>query len=98
MLPHHKAFDALVVREVPNRYILPRWSVEDVDEDDVGVDSESLQAQKLTSQGKYIVRYSRMCNNFSKIVRPFMGDNEGYGVVSKHMDVMQCELVALKKR
>lgn len=39
-----KVFDTLVVHEVPEWYILPRWSAKVVDEDDIEVVGESLQA------------------------------------------------------
>jgi hypothetical protein len=70
-----KVFDALAVYEVPKCYILPRWSAEPVDGDNIEVVAESLQPQQLTDQRWYIVRYSRICNGFSNILRPFMGDD-----------------------
>jgi len=79
-----KVFDALAVREVPDRYILPRWSVEPVVDSGVEVAAnEPLQEAQITDHGKHVIRYSRMCTNFNKIVRPFMADDEGYGIVSK---------------
>ncbi|XP_039820969.1 protein FAR1-RELATED SEQUENCE 5-like [Panicum virgatum] len=79
-----KVFDALAVREVPDRYILPRWSVEPVVDSGVEVAAnEPLQEAHITDHGKHVIRYSRMCTNFNKIVRPFMADDEGYGIVSK---------------
>jgi hypothetical protein len=67
-----KVFDALAVYEVPEHYILPRWSVELVDDENIEVVVELLQPQQLTDQGRYIVRYSRICNGFSNIVRPLL--------------------------
>lgn len=32
------------------------------------------------------------------MVMPFMGDDEGYATISKHMSAMQAELNALRKR
>jgi hypothetical protein len=40
-----KVFDALAVYEVPECYILPRWSVEPADEENIEVVAESLQPQ-----------------------------------------------------
>jgi hypothetical protein len=67
------------------------------DEENIEVVAESLQPQQLTDQGRYIVRYSRVCNGFSNIVRPFMGDDQGYGIIMKHMAAMQSELCAMNK-
>jgi hypothetical protein len=50
------------------RYILPRWSVEPVDDENIEVVAELQQPQQLTDQRRYIVRYSRICNGFSNIV------------------------------
>ncbi|KAG2589159.1 hypothetical protein PVAP13_5NG388581, partial [Panicum virgatum] len=94
-----KVFDALAVREVPDRYILPRWSVEPVVDSGVEVDAnEPLQEAQITDHGKHVIRYSRMCTNFNKIVRPFMADDEGYAIVSKQVSVLQSMLVALGKK
>jgi hypothetical protein len=54
------------------QYILPRWSTEPVVEDEVEVTTEPLQEAQVTSHGKHIVRYSRMCTNFNKIMRPLI--------------------------
>ncbi|CAL5087997.1 unnamed protein product [Urochloa decumbens] len=80
-----KVFDTLAVREVPEWYILPRWSAEILADDGVEVLGESLQAPKISSSGKHIVRYSRICTSFNKIIVPHMGDDEGYSIVSKHL-------------
>ena len=94
-----KVFDALAVREVPDRYILPRWSVEPVVDSGVEVAAnEPLQEAQITDHGKHVIRYSRMCTNFNKIVRPFMADDEGYAIVSKQVSALQSKLVALGKR
>ena len=94
-----KVFDFLAVREVPERYILRRWSVEPVVESGVEVaTNEPLQEAQITSHGKHVVHYSRMCTDFNKIVRPFMGDDEGYGIVSKQVAALQSKLAALRKR
>ncbi|RLN39020.1 hypothetical protein C2845_PM01G07430 [Panicum miliaceum] len=93
-----KVFDALAVHEVPSQYILPRWSVEPVVEDAVEVATEPLQESQITSHGKHIVRYSRMCTDFNKIVRPFMVDDKAYGIVSKQVGALQTKLTALRKR
>ena len=37
----------------------------------------------LSTLPMHVIRYSRMCTNFNKIVRPFMADDEGYVIVSK---------------
>ena len=45
-------FDALVVREVPSHYILPRWSAERVnDGENVEVAGESLQVTQISNLG-----------------------------------------------
>lgn len=94
-----KVFDALAVREVPDRYILPRWSVEPVVDSGVEVAAnEPLQEAQITDHGKHVIRYSRMCTNFNKIVRPFMAEDEGYAIVSKQVSALQSKLVALGKR
>jgi hypothetical protein len=93
-----KVFDALAVYEVPECYILPRWLVEPMDDENIEVVAESLHAQQLTDQGQYIVRYSRICNGFSNIVRPFIGDEQGYDIITRHMAAMQSELCAMNKR
>lgn len=59
---------------------------------------EPLQATQLTSQGNHVIRYSRACNNFAKMVVGFLGDDERYAIVSKHRSAMQADLNALKKR
>ncbi|KAG2628032.1 hypothetical protein PVAP13_3KG267749 [Panicum virgatum] len=84
-----KVFDALAVHEVPDRYILPRWSVELVVDSGVEVAAnEPLQEAQITDHGKHVIRYSRMCTNFNKIARPFMADDEGYGIVSKQVSAL----------
>ncbi|CAL4988065.1 unnamed protein product [Urochloa decumbens] len=93
-----KVFDTLAVREVPERYILPRWSAEILADDGIKVLGESLQAPEISSSGKHIVRYNRICTSFNKIIVPYMGDDEGYSIVSKHVAAMQSELNELKKR
>ena len=45
----------------------------------------------------HVIRYSRMCTNFNKIVRPFMADDEGYGIFSKQVSALQSKLIALRK-
>jgi hypothetical protein len=64
----------------------------------VEVATEPLQEAQITSHGKHVVCYSRMCTNFNKIVRPFMADDEGYGIVSKQVVALQSKLNALRKR
>jgi len=94
-----KIFYALAVRKVPDPYILPRWSVEPVVDSGVEVaTNEPLQEAQITDHGKHVIRYSRMCTNFNKIVRPFMADDEGYGIVSKQVSALQSKFVALRKR
>ncbi|CAL5029951.1 unnamed protein product [Urochloa decumbens] len=93
-----KVFDTLAVREVPERYILPRWSAQILDDDGIEVLGESLQASELSSHGKHIVRYSRLCTKFNNIIRPSIGDDEGYSIVSKHVAAMQAELLEMRKR
>ncbi|WVZ69554.1 hypothetical protein U9M48_018325, partial [Paspalum notatum var. saurae] len=94
-----KVFDALAVHEIPARYILARWSVEKMD----GAENEEvaagpLQAKEITEQGKHAIRYHAAYTKFSKIVRPFMIDDESHSIVLKHLDVMQHELAEFKKR
>ena len=60
--------------------------------------NEPLQEAQITDHGKHVIRYSRMCTNFNKIVRPFMADDEGYGIVSKQVSALQSKLFALRKR
>ena len=80
-------------------YILPRWSVEPVVDSGVEVAAnEPLQEAQIIDHGKHVIRYSRMCTNFNKIVRPFMADDEGYGIFSKQVSALQSKLVALRKR
>ena len=56
-----KVFYALAVREVPDRYILPRWSVEPVVDSGVEVAAnEPLQEAQITDHGKHGIRKSRM--------------------------------------
>ncbi|RLN30079.1 hypothetical protein C2845_PM05G18450 [Panicum miliaceum] len=91
-------FDALAVHEVPSQYILPRWSVEPEVEDGVEVATEPLQEAQITSHGKHVVHYCRICTNFNKIVRPFMADDEAYGIVSKQVGTLQTKLATLRKQ
>ncbi|XP_039778410.1 protein FAR1-RELATED SEQUENCE 5-like [Panicum virgatum] len=94
-----KVFDAFAVREVPDRYILPRWSVEPVVDSGVEVAAnEPFQEAQIIDHRKHVIHYSRMCTNFNKIVRPFMADDEEYGIVSKQVSALQSKLVALRKR
>jgi len=43
----------------------------------------SLLLACLSTLLMHVIRYSRMCTNFNKIVRSFMADDEGYVIVSK---------------
>ena len=100
MLCYHifKVFDTLAVREVPDRYILSRWSVELVVDSGVEVAAnEPRQEARIIDHRKHVIRYSRMCTNFNKIVRPFMADDEGYDIVSKQVTGLQSKLAALRK-
>ncbi|OEL34001.1 hypothetical protein BAE44_0004981 [Dichanthelium oligosanthes] len=93
------AFDAFVVREVPDQYILPRWSAEKVDDgDNAEVAGDHLQPTQITTHGRHTVRYNTMCTNFAKIVRLFMIDDEGHEIVLKHVVALQSELNTHKKR
>ena len=60
--------------------------------------NEPLQQAQITDYGKHVIRYSRMCTNFNKIVRPFMADDEGYDIVSKQVTALQYKLAVLRKR
>jgi len=94
-----KVFDFLAVREVLDRYILPRGSIEPVVESRVEVAAnEPLLEAQITSHEKHVIHYSRMCTNFNKIVRPFMTDDKRYGIVSKQVATLQSKLAALRKR
>ncbi|CAL4993897.1 unnamed protein product [Urochloa decumbens] len=75
-----------------------RWSAEILADDGIEVLGESLQAHELSSSGKHIVRYSRICTDFNKIIIPYMGNDEGYSIVSKHVAAMQADLNEMRKR
>ena len=57
-----------------------------------------LEPTKITNSGRHIIRYTTVCTNFAKIVRPFMNEDEGHSIVIKHLGEMQHQLNELKKR
>lgn len=62
------------------------------------VDAMPLEPTKIIDSGRHIIRYTTVCTNFVKIVRPFMNEDEGHSIVIKHLGEMQHQLNELKKR
>ncbi|KAL6634114.1 hypothetical protein ACP70R_026785 [Stipagrostis hirtigluma subsp. patula] len=94
-----RVLDILGVRAIPDRYILPRWSnEEEIDTEGEQVPNEPLERPKISELGKHAVRYTRVMNSFAKITRPCINSDEEYNIILKHVEAMQLELVAVRKR
>ncbi|KAJ1278899.1 hypothetical protein BS78_04G114300 [Paspalum vaginatum] len=94
-----KVFDALTVCEIPTHYILHRWSVEKLDDvENEEVTASPLESKEISNQGKHAIRYHTTCNKFSKIMRPFMIDDESHSIVLNHVDAIQHELAEYSRR
>jgi hypothetical protein len=80
---------------VPARYIKARWSNEERANDQENI---PLAPPELNAQGRHSVSYFRVCNNFVDFARPSLKDNGEYKVIVKHLDLMQKDVLELRKR
>ncbi|XP_051217742.2 protein FAR1-RELATED SEQUENCE 2-like [Lolium perenne] len=85
------------VREIPEHYILPRWSLPPPDIVPSIVEPVQKKTEKMSRKDMRLLRYGNLCNDFSKLAVELAVSEKTKEIADKHMIAMSKELAALKK-
>jgi hypothetical protein len=85
------------VREIPEHYILPRWSLPPPDIVPSIVEPVQRKTEKMSRKYMRLLRYGNLCNDFSKLAVGLAVSEKTKEIADKHMIAMSKELAALKK-
>ncbi|XP_062191257.1 protein FAR1-RELATED SEQUENCE 5-like [Phragmites australis] len=90
------------VKTLPERYILKRWTQQAIPIDtDISADaniSVDIAASGMSLQNKKTLRFSNLASALAKFAREGSNSDDAHSIVTKHIEMMQSELVDLKKR
>ena len=86
------------VYEIPRKYILDRWTW-DPEKDLVRPDYQQPTVKKgMTEEGKNIMRYTSILNDFKEEAKDACTTDEGMALVRKHVSAFRDDMDALQKR
>ncbi|XP_051221820.1 protein FAR1-RELATED SEQUENCE 5-like [Lolium perenne] len=85
------------VREIPEHYTLPRWSLPPPDIVPSIVEPVQRKTGKMSRKDMRLLRYGNLCNDFSKLAVGLAVSEKTKEIADKHMIAMRKELAALKK-
>jgi hypothetical protein len=86
------------VEVMPERYILPRWSIPPPDIRIPQTEPQQMPAGKLSRKEMRLLRYGNLTKDFAKLAVNACASEKTDEVARKHMRAMEAEFAAMKKQ